>query len=246
MSPADADLVREAVAAFSDAAGLEAAIDDLLSHGFDHAELSLLASDEAIVEKLGHAFRSTRELEDDPDVPTVTYVARETVGDAEGATIGGLMYVGAMVGLIPVIASGGAIGAAIAAGALLGGAGAGVGALLARAIGQAYAARIETQLEEGGLLLWVRTRDAAHERKAVDILEAHGGKDVHVHGLPEQYAALSPETVVAEAPELPWRRTVHRGYEMLEAPDGHCFALGRVFVNSFEARRVIDLLDREG
>src|SRR5690606_6029213 len=149
---------------------LEDAIDDLLSHGFDRAELSLLASDKAVAEKLGHAFRSTRELEDEPDVPTVAYVARESVGDAEGAAIGGLMYVGAMAGAIPVIASGGATAAAIAASALLGGVGAGVGALLARAIGESYAKRIETQLEEGGLLLWVRTRDPEHERKALEIL----------------------------------------------------------------------------
>jgi hypothetical protein len=126
----------------------------------------------------------------------------------------------------------------------LGGGGASAGALLARAIGEAYATRIEDQLAEGGLLLWVRTRDADDERKAVEILTAHGGKDVHVHGLPVRHEVLSPQTIVADAPDVPWRRLVHRGYELLEAPEGHCFALGRVFVSTFEAKRVIDKLEK--
>ena len=39
--------------------------------------------------------------------------------------------------------------------------------------------------ERGGLLLWVRTRDAAHEDRAKKILSKHTAHDVHVHGLPD-------------------------------------------------------------
>lgn len=38
-------------------------------------------------------------------------------------------------------------------------------------------------LDHGGLLLWVRTPDAAREEKARAILAKHGGRDVHVHDL---------------------------------------------------------------
>jgi hypothetical protein len=39
-------------------------------------------------------------------------------------------------------------------------------------------------VDRGGLLLWVRTWDAADEERAVRILKAHSGDHVHVHALP--------------------------------------------------------------
>ena len=47
---------------------MQAAIDDLLMRGFDHAKVSVLASDSAIKAKLGRSYKSTTEFEDDPDV----------------------------------------------------------------------------------------------------------------------------------------------------------------------------------
>ena len=43
---------------------------------------------------------------------------------------------------------------------------------------------LQEQLDRGGLLLWVHTRDAAHEERATEILRRHSGRDVHVHDLP--------------------------------------------------------------
>ena len=45
------------------------AIDELLSSGFDRAELSLLASEDAVATKLGGYYRPAGELADDPAVP---------------------------------------------------------------------------------------------------------------------------------------------------------------------------------
>ncbi len=55
--------MREAVGVFQTAEQLEAAIDDLLSAGFDRAEVSLLAAEPAVEEKLGHKYRRPAELE---------------------------------------------------------------------------------------------------------------------------------------------------------------------------------------
>jgi hypothetical protein len=76
------------------------------------------------------------------------------------------------------------LGAAVAGG----GAGGALGAILARVVGKSHAARLETQVERGGLLLWVRTPDAGHEQRAIDILKQHGAEDVHVHTLPGETA----------------------------------------------------------
>lgn len=173
----------EAVGVFHDAAELQGAIDELLSHGFDRAELSLLASRAAVEEKLGHHYRKVQELEDDRDVPTRAYVSTESLGDAEGAIAGVLMYVGAVAAAGAVVASGGAVAAAIAAAATAGGVGGGLGAVLARYLDRSRADYLAEQVEAGGLLLWVRTRNREHEESACEILKRNGAADVHLHDL---------------------------------------------------------------
>jgi len=190
MTEQDIPTVREAVGVFQSESALQDAIDDLLLHGFDQSELSLLAPVSSIETKLGHSFKSVKELEDDPTVPTTAYVSEETIGDAEGGVFGGLIYVGALATLTAVVASGGAIGAAIIAAAAGGIGGGAIGALLAKIIGQRYADYLEEQLERGGLLLWVRTWNASDEERAVKILADHSGADVHVHELPASHAVL--------------------------------------------------------
>lgn len=177
-------VIREAVGVFKTADALQDAIDDLMSAGFDRADLSLLASEHAVEEKLGHKYRKVAELEDDPVVPRTCYVSTESVGDAEGALIGTPLYVAAVAGAGAVVASGGTLAAALAAATLAGGAGALVGTILAKIVGDHHAEHLRGQLAHGGLLLWVRTRDAAHERRAVEILKKHSGQDVHVHSIP--------------------------------------------------------------
>ncbi len=176
---------REAVGVFHDHAALERAADELESSGFDLADLSLLAGQHAVEEKLGHRYEQVREVEDDPDAPRIAYVARELVGDAKGVLTGGLAYVGAVAAAGALVASGGTIAGALAAAAMAGGAGGLVGSVLADIVGERHARGIEDQLAKGGLILWVRTPDTAAEVKAIGILNRHGAEDVHIHSLPE-------------------------------------------------------------
>jgi hypothetical protein len=173
----------EAVAVFQDAASLQDAIDEILSSGFDRSEISLLASDKAVEEKLGHAYKKTQDLEDDASAPRVAYVSTETIGDAEGGLIGAPMYVAAVTAAGVMVASGGTLAGAVAVAAMAGGAGALIGSVLARLVGDHHAAHLREQIEHGGLLLWVRTRDKAHEHRAVELLSKHSAQDVHVHAL---------------------------------------------------------------
>jgi len=182
------ELVREAVGVFDSAETLVAAVDELLISGFDRAELSLVASEPAVQEKLGHMYDKVRDLEDDAAVPRDAYVSIESIGDAEGVLIGGLMYVGAMAAAGSIVASGGTLAVAITGAAMLGGAGGGIGLILANWVGNHHADYLQDQLERGGLLLWVRTWDETHEKRATDILSKHSAHDVHVHGLPDPNA----------------------------------------------------------
>jgi hypothetical protein len=180
--------IREAVAVFDDGETLQSAIDELESAGFDRAEISLLAEEETVVEKLGHRYRKAEELEDDPKVPRTAFVSTESIGDAEGGLIGGLLYVGALAAAGAVVASGGALLTVIASAVLAGGSGAAIGAVLARLIDRHHADYLQKQLDHGGLLLWVRTWDAIHEARAVEILRRHSAHDVHVHAIPASVA----------------------------------------------------------
>ncbi|MEN3975139.1 hypothetical protein [Emcibacter sp. SYSU 3D8] len=175
--------IREAVGVFTTFESLQSAIDELLTSGFDRAELSLLAGEHAVEEKLGHTYRRVAQLEDDETVPRAFYVNPESVGAAEGALVSALLYVGAVAGAGAIVATGGTLAAVIAGAALMGGAGGAIGTVLAVVVGEHHAQYLQEQLDHGGLLLWVRTWDADREKRAVGILEKHSGKDVHVHAI---------------------------------------------------------------
>lgn len=194
--------VREAVAVFHDRTSFHDAVQDLLDSGFDRAELSLLAGANTVERKLGHAFKRVQELEDAPEVPRAAYVGNHSLAEGRTGIIGGLAYVGAMLGAGAVVASGGTLAATIAAAALAGGGGGMIGDMAARQLGRTQADAMQRQLERGGLLLWVQIRDGDHERRARDILARHGGEDIHVHELP--LGAASERNPLSDIEFDPW------------------------------------------
>jgi hypothetical protein len=121
-------------------------------------------------------------MADDPCVPRTAFVSSAAIGDAEGGLIGGLAYVGATVAAGVVVVAGGALAATIAAAVVAGGAGGLVGSVLARWLGQHHANYLGDQLENGGLLLWVRAWNPDDEVRAIEILRKHAGDGVHSHG----------------------------------------------------------------
>ena len=176
--------IPEVVGIFHRDEHLQAAIDELLSSGFHRAQLSLLANERAVEEKLGHRYGKASTLADNPAVPRSAYVSTEAVGGAEGGLIGGLMYVGAAAAAGAVVASGGSLATVIAMTALAGGTGGFIGSILAKWVGDHHARYLQEQIDRGGLLLWVRTWTVDDEKRALDILRRHAGDEVHAHALP--------------------------------------------------------------
>ena len=199
--------IREAVGVFHDRDSFVNAVEDLQSAGFDRAELSLLAGEQAVAAKLGHAYRKVQELEDEATVPRAAFVGDHSVAEGRTGLIGGLAYIGAVAAAGAVVASGGSLAAVIAATAVAGGGGGLLGGWVARFLGRERAHRLQHQLDHGGLLLWVRVRDEAHERRALEILRRTGGEDVHVHELPaSEVPADNPLSGVELDPFLPGSR----------------------------------------
>jgi hypothetical protein len=194
----DDEVCREAVGVFHDERILEAAVDELLIAGFDRSQMSLLAGERAVQEKLGHLYGGVQEIEDDPDVPTRAFVDSDSRTEGKAALAGGLAYVGAVAASGAIVLSGGTILIGIIGAALAGGAGGALGTLLARYFERRHARYLHEQLEHGGILLWVRTPDAQREAAAVEILKRHAGEDVHVHDLPTVRYELSEGGVSKE------------------------------------------------
>lgn len=178
----------EVVGVFHTTEDLESAIDELLSSGFDRAELSLLASPEAVAAKFGGYYISVSDLADDPAAPRTAFVSTAAIGDAKGGLIGGLAYVGATVAVGAVVMSGGAMAATVAAAILAGGTGGMIGSALALWVGQHHADYLHNQIENGGLLLWVRAWNASDEARALEIVAKHAADMVHSRSIPDTAA----------------------------------------------------------
>lgn len=200
--------VREAVGVFHEWAALQAAVDELMAHGFDRSEISLLAGEKTVQSKLGHVYEKVKELEDDANAPRMAYIGRDSLTEAKAFTITGLGYLGVVAATGAIVASGGSMALLIGGAAAMGGGGLLLGRWLAKAIGRERAASIEAQLNKGGLLLWVRTKDGEHERRAVEILTKHRADDVHVHDVvTETEPATDPLAGLQPDPFLPGART---------------------------------------
>ena len=131
--------------------------------GFTREDISVMASHEAVVENLNHRFETITQMEDDPRVPQTAFIAKSDLTAGKAAVIGIPFYIGATVGSLAVVASGGALALAIAAAVSGGLVGGGLGGLAAHAIGEKHAESLQEHIAAGGLLLWVRISDRARE-----------------------------------------------------------------------------------
>ena len=178
---------REAVEVFTDPAALEAAVYELLGSRFDKATISVLGSDAEIRKRVGHLYRSVEEIEDDRRAPRAAFVSVGTRLKEEMAAVVFPLYVGGLAGLAAVVASGGAL-ALVIAGIIVGTVtGAGVGGLLANAIAEHHYKRVEEQVVQGGLVLWVKVADHDAERRALAVLKKARAHDIHIHQIRRQW-----------------------------------------------------------
>jgi len=184
MISADGERTREVVGVFADGYALESAVNDLLNSGFDLGDIHLLAGEKTVAAKLGHKYEKVEDVEDDGKAPRVAYAPKESRGVKNGALVGALVYVGATMAAGAALASGGALAMLLVSGVVGAEVGGLIGVVLGEFLEERHAKYIQEQLDHGGLLLWVRTRNSALEEKAKHILAQHSGRDVHAHDMP--------------------------------------------------------------
>lgn len=170
--------VREVVGAFENVQTFGQAIDDLETSGIDRARLTVLAGGPEVRNNLtARGFKTVKDLLDAPDLPQRALIEPESIGAAQGALVGGFLYV---FGLGAALASGGILAPIVTAMA----AGGSLGGFLAYRLGSRRAREIEEHLAHGGIALWVRVTPQ-DEDHVIEIMKRHGGKEVHAHGVPD-------------------------------------------------------------
>lgn len=176
--------LREAVAVFDDEEEMRKAIFELESAGFDRADVSILPPMEEVRKKTGRELYRVEDAEDDAAMPRAVPVGPAAIGAAQGALIGGPVYVGAMVMTISTLVTGKAFGTIVLSGLFGGAVGLVVGVLLAVVVKQRHNEHVKDHLDHGGLVLWVHIRDEEHEARAETILGKYRdhAHDIHMHG----------------------------------------------------------------
>lgn len=187
--PRAARPIREAVGVFVDAGKLHEAAHEILSSGFGPTEIGLLASELTIEEALCDYYKRAPETTDKPKAPNTAFVAKDSVGDTIHAYIGALSFAGTTVAGGAVVASAGVLGGGLLAAVAGVAAVAAMGTVLGLIVRQSDAERMEEQIDEGHLLLFVQVRDAEHEALAKAILGRHTPIEVLVIDAPARNVA---------------------------------------------------------
>lgn len=174
--------VREAVALFDTEDDMQAAVDELETHGFSNTAISRPAGLDKIEVAIHHQVQSVEDLEDDSEVPRQAFIGPDS--RTEGMTVLFLIpvYIFVMVAAGLAAANGLEIWQGIVISLMLGFLGVMVGGFFVHKMTKKKNERTRREKEWGGFLLWVRTGNNNQEDKAVNILRRHAGRDVHLHG----------------------------------------------------------------
>jgi|MDTB01.2.fsa_nt_gb hypothetical protein len=169
---------HEAVGVFDDLEQLDKAVSELEGSQFARHDITVLGNMQEVEKRFGAKAVRPEWLEDNPRTPREISVRPEekTIGATVG--IGVLAYLGGSIGALMVNpATNYILLGSVALGSLLGAA---LGCAIVFSIRKKLSNRVQQQMREGGLLLWVKTLDRNRETIATNVLRKHGGKHVHI------------------------------------------------------------------
>jgi hypothetical protein len=174
-------VVREVVGAFRSAESLESAITELASSGWDKSEMSLLAQDGVFQPGIPAHGHDMHQAADEAEVKRSPVVEEEDVrqGRTLATSLAAVIAAFAASGAT-ILTGGGALAAVIGAAAAGGGAAAAVNTI-GRWISGSRSDFLRDQVDQGGILLWVKVKNGGQEAQASEVLRRHGATDVHVH-----------------------------------------------------------------
>jgi hypothetical protein len=175
--------VREVVSSFHNAAQFEAAVQTLEDNGIKRETINMMASHDAVKKGLDGHFKPTGEIDEESELPQAIFSDRHDIEIDKRMAVGLPVYIGGAGAGLAVVATGGTIAFAAPIAAAAAAVGAGIGSLIAHAVGEHHARYLENQLRQGALLVLVEVSGTDQEEKVIQILTNAGSKDVHAHSL---------------------------------------------------------------
>ena len=185
--------IREAVGVFFDAESVEGCVNNLKSNGFSNEHIGLLANQHTVQAKLTHLYEEVNKH--GANEPDVAFVGKESTENSTSAFLGSLSFIGAATVGSGMVASAALLGGPLLVSAATVAFGGGITAVMGWVISKSEADYLEEQIEAGHILLFVRTRNAQQERKALDSFSkfaAFGSKIVTIDGSTAE-KGFSPE-----------------------------------------------------
>ncbi|MGE0747074.1 MAG: hypothetical protein AB7K86_17590 [Rhodospirillales bacterium] len=165
-----AETVREMTATFQSAESLEAAVNELTTHGWDRADLSMLAQRDL--------------LDDKPVAEHAAVVSDSDIRQTRTMAAGMAGVVAAFVASGATIMTGGAVAVAVIGAAVAGGGAAAAVEALGLTADKKHDDFLQRQLDAGGIVLWITLREPDDEAKARAIVARCGGGEIRVAELP--------------------------------------------------------------
>lgn len=167
----------EAAGSFLNSDAYYDAIDELISSGFDFADMGLLACACTVREFLGDYYVEPDAYVGAPGMPRVVFVPDRSMGDTVHTQLGDLFFTGATRASGAIVSS-----AAVLGGMLV----SGVDDLDSHSIPSLNihpgdSGEIENQVDAGRLLLFVRALDASEKDSAIGILSGNGGRNAKLY-----------------------------------------------------------------
>ncbi len=160
---------REVVGILPDQPRFEAAVGALLEAGFERADISLLASHESL-----EAAASPGDDKRDG--------SGGVIGDALTAMVSELRFAGPLGAAGMTILFGGPVGLAIGSAIAAGVGGVALHEVLSEALSHPDLDDFARAVEAGGIIVWVRVTNDAHESLAESILAANAATNIHLTG----------------------------------------------------------------
>lgn len=177
---------REATAVFPDEASLNRAVDALMQAGLTQEDMSVLAHDKHL-----SGSQSADQLADSDKADITAFETQDSRTEGQAAIVGTPALLAGLGAALAISTVGTALIPAfvVTAGSTI--VGGGVGAILARVFGRKHADYIQQQIQDGGIVLWVRTEDEAQDNVVLGILKENGGKNAHIHKITREWGASS-------------------------------------------------------
>jgi hypothetical protein len=160
---------------------LDEAVERLGMVGIDRAAISVLAVKGERSGRMKAFYDSAAPIVAGDALQQATYVSEDSRTEGKIVSIAIPFQIGGFAGAWAVAAVGGALVTALAGAVVVGAIGAGLGAVVYRAVARHHAPDIHDKLVQGGFALWVSTPDAGMEGRATEVLQRCGATSVHTH-----------------------------------------------------------------